>query len=214
MSGGFGCPLCGCFIMCCACNRCSPPHGAVQGSLVPGCRYDPVFSAPKVSLVHKAPPLSPVVAGKARCSTREERGLAWLRLAWLRGVKGCSSDVHQHKIPSAYVIWKQRMGGACMKGMIIFLHVNYFNKMISVLSGLYVGSVCDAMDIQSLQVAGITHILTIDNSELKDLHHSFQKKFIQLLDDSSADLLSCLPECLQFLKDALEKQGSCVLVHW
>ncbi|XP_071984747.1 dual specificity protein phosphatase 12 isoform X2 [Engystomops pustulosus] len=85
--------------------------------------------------------------------------------------------------------------------------------MISVLSGLYVGSVCDAMDIQSLQVAGITHILTIDNSELKDLHHSFQKKFIQLLDDSSADLLSCLPECLHFLKDALEKKGSCVLVH-
>ncbi|XP_075689588.1 dual specificity protein phosphatase 12 isoform X2 [Rhinoderma darwinii] len=91
--------------------------------------------------------------------------------------------------------------------------LNCCYKMIFVLPGLYVGSVSDATDVQSLQEAGITHILTVDSTELKDLQHSFHKKFIHLLDDSSADLLSRLPECLAFLKDALEKPGSCVLVH-
>ncbi|XP_040264706.1 dual specificity protein phosphatase 12-like [Bufo bufo] len=85
--------------------------------------------------------------------------------------------------------------------------------MICVLPGLYVGSASDASHVQSLHAADITHILTVDSTEPKDLHLSFQKTFIHLLDDYSADLLSCLPECLQFLKDALEKPGSCVLVH-
>ncbi|XP_044156583.1 dual specificity protein phosphatase 12 [Bufo gargarizans] len=85
--------------------------------------------------------------------------------------------------------------------------------MICVLPGLYVGSASDASDVQSLHAADITHILTVDSTEPKDLHLSFQKTFIHLLDDYSADLLSCLPKCLQFLKDALEKPGSCVLVH-
>ncbi|KAG9471234.1 hypothetical protein GDO78_015412 [Eleutherodactylus coqui] len=85
--------------------------------------------------------------------------------------------------------------------------------MICVLPGLYIGSASDATDVQCLQGAGITHILTIDSTEQKDLADSFQKKFIHLLDDPSADLLSCLPDCLQFLKDALEKSGTCVLVH-
>lgn len=85
--------------------------------------------------------------------------------------------------------------------------------MICVLPGLYVGGISDATDVPSLQGAAITHILTVDSAEQKDLPHSFQKKFIHLLDDSSADLLSYLPECLEFLKDALEKPESRVLVH-
>ncbi|XP_077133113.1 dual specificity protein phosphatase 12 isoform X2 [Ranitomeya variabilis] len=86
-------------------------------------------------------------------------------------------------------------------------------KMICVLPGLYIGSVSAATDVPSLQGAGISHILTVDSTEQCDLQGSFQKKFIHLLDDSSADLLSHLPECLQFLKDALKYPGSCALVH-
>ncbi|XP_069825060.1 dual specificity protein phosphatase 12 [Dendropsophus ebraccatus] len=85
--------------------------------------------------------------------------------------------------------------------------------MILVLPGLYIGSVSDVTDVQALQDAGITHILTVDSAEQKDLPPSSQNKFIHLLDDSSADLLSYLPECLEFLKSALGTPGSCVLVH-
>ncbi|CAN2391855.1 positive regulation of glucokinase activity [Pristimantis euphronides] len=85
--------------------------------------------------------------------------------------------------------------------------------MISILPGLYIGSASDATDVWSLQDAGITHILTVDSTEQKDLADSLQKKFIPLFDDPSTDLLSRLPECLKFLKDALEKPESRVLVH-
>ncbi|XP_069593307.1 dual specificity protein phosphatase 12 isoform X2 [Ranitomeya imitator] len=91
------------------------------------------------------------------------------------------------------------------------LNCNY--KMICVLPGLYIGSVSAATDVPSLQGAGISHILTVDSTEQCDQQGSFQKKFIHLLDDSSADLLSHLPECLEFLKDALKYPGSCALVH-
>ncbi|KAM3914477.1 dual specificity protein phosphatase 12 [Leptodactylus fuscus] len=84
--------------------------------------------------------------------------------------------------------------------------------MICVVPGLYIGSASDATDVPSLQSAGITHILTVDSTD-QDIQHSCHKLFIHLLDDSSADLLSCLPECLQFLKDAHGKPGSSVLVH-
>ncbi|XP_056379533.1 dual specificity protein phosphatase 12 isoform X2 [Hyla sarda] len=87
------------------------------------------------------------------------------------------------------------------------------SKMICVLPGLYIGGVPDVTDVQSLQASGITHILTVDSAEPKDLPPSLQKMFIRLLDDSSADLLSYLPECLTFLTSALETPGSCVLVH-
>ncbi|XP_063796700.1 dual specificity protein phosphatase 12 [Pseudophryne corroboree] len=85
--------------------------------------------------------------------------------------------------------------------------------MIAVLPGLYLGGVSDVADVQQLQQAGITHILTIDSIEQNHLQHSFQTKFVNILDDSSADLLSRLPECLQFLKEALGKPESSVFVH-
>ncbi|XP_053550069.1 dual specificity protein phosphatase 12 [Bombina bombina] len=84
--------------------------------------------------------------------------------------------------------------------------------MICVLPRLYLGSISDAADIPRLQEAGITHVLTIDSEELMQID-TFHTKYVHLLDDSSADLLSCLPECLLFVKQALEVSGSSVLVH-
>ncbi|XP_075038874.1 dual specificity protein phosphatase 12 isoform X2 [Mixophyes fleayi] len=85
--------------------------------------------------------------------------------------------------------------------------------MICVLPGLYLGSVSDVTDSQYLQQTGITHVLTVDSVAQDHLQHLFQTKFVNILDDSSADLLSHLPECLHFLKEALGMPRSSVLVH-
>ncbi|KAM5148281.1 dual specificity protein phosphatase 12 isoform 1-T3 [Mantella aurantiaca] len=83
--------------------------------------------------------------------------------------------------------------------------------MILVLPGLYLGDISDVADVQPLQKAGITHILTVDSMQ-PDLT-SFHTKYIHLLDDSTADILSCLPECLNFLKEALATAEASALVH-
>ncbi|KAE8601180.1 hypothetical protein XENTR_v10013569 [Xenopus tropicalis] len=84
--------------------------------------------------------------------------------------------------------------------------------MICVLPGLYLGSASDAADLQRLQEAGITHVLTVD-SEVPTGLDGFITKFVHILDDASQDLLSCLPACTDFLKEALGKCGRSVLVH-
>ncbi|MEE6496220.1 hypothetical protein FKM82_002262 [Ascaphus truei] len=84
--------------------------------------------------------------------------------------------------------------------------------MICVVPGIYLGNANDAAEPQRLQESGITHVLTVDSEEPKDLA-SFGTKFVHLLDESSADLLSCLPECLRFVNEALGTAGSSVLVH-
>ncbi|KAM8930407.1 dual specificity protein phosphatase 12 [Pelodytes ibericus] len=84
--------------------------------------------------------------------------------------------------------------------------------MICVLPGLYLGSSSDTEDSQRLQEHGITHVLTVDSETPTKLDH-LNTKFVHLLDDSCADLLSSLPECLHFLKATRELSGSAVLVH-
>ncbi|XP_075472932.1 dual specificity protein phosphatase 12 isoform X3 [Ascaphus truei] len=87
-----------------------------------------------------------------------------------------------------------------------------YTRMICVVPGIYLGNANDAAEPQRLQESGITHVLTVDSEEPKDLA-SFGTKFVHLLDESSADLLSCLPECLRFVNEALGTAGSSVLVH-
>ncbi|KAG8436501.1 hypothetical protein GDO86_007558 [Hymenochirus boettgeri] len=84
--------------------------------------------------------------------------------------------------------------------------------MITVLPGLHLGSASDAADVQRLQASGVTHVLTMD-SEVPDGLGLFHTKFVQILDDDCADLLSYLPECVGFVKEALEVPSSSVLVH-
>ncbi|MCJ8740294.1 hypothetical protein PDJAM_G00057290 [Pangasius djambal] len=78
--------------------------------------------------------------------------------------------------------------------------------MISVEAGLYIGSVSDLKDPESLTLAGITHVLSVD-SEQPELS-GFHTKFVHALDDSSTDLLSKLDSCVQFISDALNASSS------
>lgn len=88
--------------------------------------------------------------------------------------------------------------------------------MIPVASGLYIGSVSDLKDAESLSAAGITHILTVDSEEASVT--GFNTKFIRALDDESTDLLSRLDDCTSFISEALSTQAdsksAAVLVHW
>lgn len=83
--------------------------------------------------------------------------------------------------------------------------------MIEVEAGLYIGSVSDLKDPQILTDAGITHILSVDSEE-PDLT-GFHTKFVRALDDSSADLLSKLIDCISFIAEA-QSEKRAVLVHW
>ncbi|XP_051984060.1 dual specificity protein phosphatase 12 [Xyrauchen texanus] len=87
--------------------------------------------------------------------------------------------------------------------------------MIAVESGVYIGSVSDLRDAQSLSDAGITHILTVDSEEAAVT--GFHTRFVRALDDASTDLLSKLDDCISFIYDALntqhESKPPAVLVH-
>lgn len=88
--------------------------------------------------------------------------------------------------------------------------------MIGVEAGLYIGSVSDVKDAQSLTDAGVTHILSVDSEE--PAVSGFHTKFVRALDDASTDLLSRLDDCVSFICDALrthdETKSPAVLVHW
>lgn len=87
--------------------------------------------------------------------------------------------------------------------------------MIGVEAGLYIGSVSDVKDAQSLTDAGVTHILSVDSEE--PAVSGFHTKFVRALDDASTDLLSRLDDCVSFICDALrthdETKSPAVLVH-
>lgn len=88
--------------------------------------------------------------------------------------------------------------------------------MIGVEAGLYIGSVSDLKDAQSLTDSGVTHILTVDSEE--PAVTGFHTKFVRALDEASTDLLSRLDDCVSFICDAVsthsESKPSAVLVHW
>ncbi|XP_022529672.1 dual specificity protein phosphatase 12 isoform X2 [Astyanax mexicanus] len=88
------------------------------------------------------------------------------------------------------------------------------STMITVDTGLCIGSVSDLKDPEALINAGVTHILTVDSEEPNI--SGFHKKFVHALDDSSTDLLSRLDDCVHFITEALaasEGKASSVLVH-
>ncbi|KAK9979556.1 hypothetical protein ABG768_012980 [Culter alburnus] len=87
--------------------------------------------------------------------------------------------------------------------------------MIGVEAGLYIGSVSDVKDAQSLTDAGVTHILTVDSEE--PAVTGFHTKFVRALDDASTDLLSRLDDCVSFICEVFstqsESKSPAVLVH-
>lgn len=85
---------------------------------------------------------------------------------------------------------------------------NSFNKW-------FLGNVSAAVDVDTLNKYGITHILTLDTCPLPrsitELPH-INVKFIHIVDQSKEDLLSHLEETNKFIDEALE--NGTVLVHW
>lgn len=68
---------------------------------------------------------------------------------------------------------------------------------------LYVGSLRAASDVQGLMEHGVKHILTVANDlnfkAVPEINHSV----ISIVDHPAADILSILPQALQFLDDAM-----------
>lgn len=80
---------------------------------------------------------------------------------------------------------------------------------------MFQGNVSAAVDVDTLQKYGITHILTLDTIPLPrnitELPY-LNVKFVHLMDQPKEDLLSLLEETNNFIDDAL--QNGTILVHW
>lgn len=76
------------------------------------------------------------------------------------------------------------------------------NKPIHIIDHIYVGSIGSAHNLQALQAAGITHILTVGPNLPQPYKHFFSYKHIELLDSKTADLLSALPESFSFIESS------------
>ncbi|CAL9689189.1 unnamed protein product [Knipowitschia caucasica] len=85
--------------------------------------------------------------------------------------------------------------------------------MLLVISGLYIGTAAELNDRQSLLDAGVTHVLTVDCMEPPLPPDSgICTKWIHILDEVTADLLSHLDQCFLFIQGAVDGGGA-VLVH-
>lgn len=88
--------------------------------------------------------------------------------------------------------------------------------MLLVDPGLYIGSAADLNDAQALAAAAITHILSVDSmdsSPLLSTSGDVSRKWINVLDEVTADLLSHMDDCFLFIQEAVHGGGA-ALVHW
>ncbi|OMJ78558.1 hypothetical protein SteCoe_21580 [Stentor coeruleus] len=86
------------------------------------------------------------------------------------------------------------------------------NQAAEILPHLYLGSVGAAMHKKNLQSAGITHIIAVADNIKPRFPEIFTYKCVDFLDTCTADLLSILPECFEFIDDAQRNEGK-VLLH-
>lgn len=88
--------------------------------------------------------------------------------------------------------------------------------MLLVDPGLYIGTVADLNDSQALVDAAVTHILSVDSTDPASLLPAdcgFSRKWINVLDEVTSDLLSHMDDCFLFIQEAVDA-GRAVLVHW
>ncbi|CAK1547991.1 unnamed protein product [Leptosia nina] len=81
--------------------------------------------------------------------------------------------------------------------------------------GLYLGNLACARDSKTLDKLNISHILTIDLVPLPRTvldRQNLTFKFVKLADIPKEDLITQLPPCNEFIKDAISN-GGIVLVH-
>ncbi|XP_077580378.1 dual specificity protein phosphatase 12 [Stigmatopora nigra] len=87
--------------------------------------------------------------------------------------------------------------------------------MLLVDSGVFIGTAADLNDNQGLAEAAITHILSVDSVDpgpRLPLDSGYYKKWINVLDEVTSDLLSHLDECYSFIQEAVDGGGA-ALIH-
>ncbi|XP_047188188.1 dual specificity protein phosphatase 12 isoform X3 [Scophthalmus maximus] len=88
--------------------------------------------------------------------------------------------------------------------------------MLLVDPGLYIGAAADLNDRQALADAAVTHILSVDSvdpSPLPPADDAFRRKWVNVLDEVTSDLLSHMDDCYLFIHEAVGGGGT-VIVHW
>uniref|UniRef100_A0A3Q4C0D3 Dual specificity protein phosphatase 12 n=1 Tax=Mola mola TaxID=94237 RepID=A0A3Q4C0D3_MOLML len=87
--------------------------------------------------------------------------------------------------------------------------------MLLVDPGLYIGNAADLNDSQALASAAISHILSVDSVEPAPLliaDEKIRRKWINVLDEATSDLLSHMDNCFLFIQEAVDGGGA-ALVH-
>ncbi|KAM9791940.1 dual specificity protein phosphatase 12 [Syngnathus typhle] len=87
--------------------------------------------------------------------------------------------------------------------------------MLLVDPGVFIGTAADLNDSQGLEEAAITHIVSVDSVDpgpLLPVDSSYRKKWINVLDEVTADLLSHMDDCYLFIQEAMDGGGA-ALVH-
>ncbi|XP_042283439.1 dual specificity protein phosphatase 12 [Thunnus albacares] len=87
--------------------------------------------------------------------------------------------------------------------------------MLLVDPGLYIGTAADLNDSQALVNAAVTHILSVDSVDpapLLPADCGFRRKWVNVLDEVTSDLLSHMDDCFLFIQEAVDA-GRAALVH-
>ncbi|KAM6920816.1 dual specificity protein phosphatase 12 isoform 3-T5 [Lycodopsis pacificus] len=87
--------------------------------------------------------------------------------------------------------------------------------MLLVDPGLYIGTAADLNDSQALSDAAVTHILSVDSVDPAPLipaDGGFRRKWVNVLDEVTSDLLSHMDDCFLFIQEAVDG-GRAALVH-
>lgn len=104
----------------------------------------------------------------------------------------------------------------CMYQDIKFSSVSLSAVMLLVDPGLYIGTAADLNDSQALADAAVTHILSVDSVDptlLLPADGGLRRKWINVLDEVTSDLLSHMDDCFLFIQEAVDGGGA-ALVHW
>ncbi|XP_062285231.1 dual specificity protein phosphatase 12 [Scomber scombrus] len=87
--------------------------------------------------------------------------------------------------------------------------------MLLVDPGLYIGTAADLNDSRALADAAVTHVLSVDSvdpASLLPADRGFSRKWINVLDEATSDLLSHMDDCFLFIREAVDA-GRAALVH-
>lgn len=88
--------------------------------------------------------------------------------------------------------------------------------MLLVDPGLYIGTAADLNDSGALADAGVTHIVSVDSVDptpMLPADCGLHRKWVNVLDEVTSDLLSHMDDCFLFIQEAVDGGGA-ALVHW